>query len=65
MTIALYIVLGLAAVGVLYVLARGVIGMANGADMSGRQSNRYMSYRVAFQLLAVVAVILIAVASRR
>ncbi len=65
MTIALYIVLGLAAVGVLYVLARGVIGMANGADMSGRQSNKYMSYRVAFQLLAVVAVILIAVASRR
>jgi hypothetical protein len=65
MNIALYIVLGLAVVGVVYVLARGVIGMANGANLDGRQSNKFMSYRVALQFIAVLAVLAIAFAARR
>ena len=65
MNAALYIVLGLAVIGVVYVLARGVIGMANGANVDGRQSNKFMSYRVALQLIAVLAVLAIAFAARR
>ncbi len=65
MNVALYIVLGLAVLGVVYALARGVIAMANGKDMTGRTSNKYMSYRVGLQFLAVAIVLIIALVARR
>ena len=65
MNIALYILLALAVAGVVFALGRGVIAMANGKDMTGRTSNRYMSYRVALQLVAVVIVLVIALVARR
>ncbi len=65
MNIALYVALALAVAGVVYVLARGVIAMANGKDMSGRTSNKFMSYRVALQFLVIALVIVIALVARR
>jgi preprotein translocase subunit SecG len=46
----------LAAIATGVVLVRGVITMAQGKDISGRQSNKMMSYRVAFQLLTILLV---------
>lgn len=40
-------------------LVRGVIVMARGKDVTGEQSNKLMSYRVAFQAVAVVIVIIL------
>jgi|GEM_PF-414723 hypothetical protein len=54
------ILLGLLAVAALltvYALVRGIITMASGKDISGQQSNRYMSMRVTFQLLAILLVV--------
>jgi len=56
----LYFLLAACVVGVVYALARGVIGMANGKDVSGRQSNKYMGMRVIFQGAAVLIIVLIA-----
>lgn len=57
MNTLLYVLLGLAAAGVLYMLTRGVIAMASGRDVSGRTSNKFMSYRVILQLVAVLIVV--------
>ncbi len=43
----------------LYVLARGVIAMANGKDVSGEVQQNYMQKRVLFQGVAIVIVIVI------
>ena len=47
------------AVGTLAVLARGIIIMARGKDVTGQQSNKMMSYRVAFQALAIIFIIIL------
>lgn len=61
MRILLLILLLLAMAAVLYVLARGVIAMASGKDLSGEQSQMWMRRRVLFQAVAIVFVILILV----
>ena len=43
--------------GVLYVLVRGVIGMASGKDPTGEQSQMWMQRRVLFQGLAILIVL--------
>ena len=57
MRIVLLIFLVLAMGAVLYVLVRGVIGMASGKDMTGEQSQKWMQRRVFFQGLAVLIVL--------
>lgn len=57
MTTLLLGLLAVAALLTVYALVRGIITMASGKDISGRQSNRYMSMRVTFQLLAIVLVV--------
>jgi hypothetical protein len=57
MRIVLLIFLVLAMGAVLYVLVRGVIGMASGKDLSGEQSQKWMQRRVLFQGLAVLIVL--------
>lgn len=47
------------AVATLAVLARGIIIMARGQDITGEQSNRMMSLRVALQGLAIIFVIIL------
>ena len=59
MRILLLILLLLAMAAVVYVLARGVIAMASGKDVTGEQSQMWMRRRVLFQAVAIVLVILI------
>ncbi|HJU77516.1 MAG TPA: twin transmembrane helix small protein [Sphingomicrobium sp.] len=59
MSTALTILLLLAMAAVVYVLARGVMGMASGRDLTGEQSQMWMRRRVIFQAVAIVLVILI------
>ena len=40
-------------------LVRGVITMARGQDITGVQSNKLMSYRVAFQAAAILIVVVL------
>ncbi|MFC3714349.1 twin transmembrane helix small protein [Sphingoaurantiacus capsulatus] len=47
----------LAAITTAVVLVRGIINMAQGKDIGGKQSNKLMSYRVAFQLLTILLVL--------
>ena len=48
-----------------YVLVRGIITMAQGKDLSGEQSNKYMSLRVTFQMATIALVILLLVVGGR
>lgn len=53
----LLILLLLAMAATAYVLVRGVIAMASGKDLTGKQQQNYMRKRVLFQGLAIVIVI--------
>ena len=57
MRILLVILLLLSMAGVLYVLVRGVIGMASGKDVTGEQSQIGMRRRVLYQGVAIFIVI--------
>jgi hypothetical protein len=61
----LIILLVLAAGATLFVLVKGVIGMAQQKDLSGRRSQDLMRKRVLFQAVAIlIAVLLLLLASR-
>ncbi len=64
MQAALIIFMVIAALATLGVLARGIIIMARGKDITGQQSNKMMSYRVAFQFLAIVFVVILFLLNR-
>jgi NADH:ubiquinone oxidoreductase subunit 6 (subunit J) len=55
----LLILLLLIMAGVVYVLVRGVIGMASGKDPTGEQSQMWMRRRVLLQAFAIVVIILL------
>lgn len=55
----LIVLMVLAALATLAVLIRGIVIMASGKDVTGVQSNKMMSYRVAFQALAIIFVIIL------
>ena len=64
MTILLAIALVLMMGAVLFVLARGVIGMAQQKDLTGARSQELMRKRVLYQAVAIViAVLLLLLAS--
>jgi len=64
MQILVIILLVLAAGATLFVLAKGVIGMAQGKDITGRRSQELMRKRILFQAIAILlAVILLLMAS--
>ena len=66
MTILLGLLLALAAGAVLFVLAKGVINMAQQKDLTGERSQQLMRQRVMFQAVAIViAVLLLLMASGR
>ncbi|HEX6376771.1 MAG TPA: twin transmembrane helix small protein [Allosphingosinicella sp.] len=58
MSIFLLILIAVAAGATLYILALGVIGMAQGKDITGRRSQELMRKRVMFQAVAIVLVII-------
>jgi hypothetical protein len=64
MNTALIVFMILAALATLGVLARGIIIMARGKDISGKQSNKMMSYRIAFQALAIIAIVILFLVNR-
>jgi hypothetical protein len=54
----LFILILLAAAGAVYALVRGVIGMAQGKDLTGQRSQELMRKRVMYQAIAIVFIIL-------
>ena len=55
----LIILIVLAAGATLFVLAKGVIGMAQGKDVTGQRSQELMRKRVMFQAVAIILVVLL------
>ena len=64
MQTTLVIFMILAAVATLGVLARGIIIMARGKDITGEKSNRMMSLRVALQALAILFIVILFLINR-
>ncbi len=60
----LIVLMILAALATLSVLARGIFIMARGKDVGGVQSNRMMSYRVAFQALTILIIVILFLVNR-
>ncbi|HEU0133686.1 MAG TPA: twin transmembrane helix small protein [Allosphingosinicella sp.] len=58
MSTILIILIVLAAGATLFILAKGVIGMASGKDITGQRSQDLMRKRVFFQAIAIVFVVL-------
>jgi hypothetical protein len=58
MSIFLLILIILAAGATLYALVRGVIGMAQGKDLTGMQSQQWMRKRVLYQAIAIIFIVL-------
>jgi hypothetical protein len=54
----LFVLIVIAAGATLFVLAKGVIGMAQQKDLSGARSQALMRKRVTYQAIAIVLVIL-------
>ena len=59
MTPILIILIVLAAGATLYVLVKGVIGMAQGKDLTGQRSQALMQKRVMFQAIAILLTVLL------
>jgi hypothetical protein len=55
----LVIMMVVAALATLGVLARGIIIMARGKDVSGKQANKMMTYRVVLQALAIFFILIL------
>ncbi|MBW7946530.1 MAG: HIG1 domain-containing protein [Sphingomonadaceae bacterium] len=64
MTGFVIVLIVLGALATAAVLVRGVIVMARGKDITGRQSNKLMSYRVMLQGLTVALVIILILMTR-
>ncbi len=58
MSTLLAILIVFAAGATLFILAKGVIGMASGKDITGARSQDLMRKRVLFQAVAIVLVVL-------
>lgn len=59
MTTILVILIVLAAGATLFILVKGVIGMASGKDITGQRSQELMRKRILFQAIAIVLVVLL------
>jgi len=55
----LIVLLVLAAGATLFVLAKGVIGMAQGKDITGQRSQDLMRKRILFQAVAIAIAVLL------
>lgn len=60
----LIILIVLVALATLAVLVRGVIGMAQGKDLTGQRSQALMRKRVMYQAVAIILVILFLMMAR-
>ena len=64
MSTFLMILIAVAALATLYVLVQGVIGMAQGKDLTGQRSQALMRKRVMYQAVAIILIILFILAAR-
>ena len=64
MQTVLIILMVVSALATLGVLARGIFIMASGKDVTGIKSNKMVSYRVAFQALAILFIIILFAVNR-
>ena len=64
MSTIVIILIVLGALATAGVLIKGIITMAQGKDIGGRQSNKLMSYRVALQLVTIIFVVILLLMSR-
>ena len=55
----LIIMVAAAALATLYILIRGVIGMAQGKDITGQRSQELMRKRVMFQAITIILAVLL------
>ena len=55
----LIVLIVLAAGATLFVLVKGVIGMAQGKDITGQRSQQLMQKRIMFQAIAILLTILL------
>jgi Hypoxia induced protein conserved region len=62
MNMFLIFLIVLAAGATVFALVRGIIFMASGKDVSGQQSNKMMWYRVAFQGVTILLVVILMLA---
>ncbi len=60
----LMFLIAVAALATLYVLVKGVIGMAQGKDVTGERSQALMRNRVMLQAVAIILVILFLMVAR-
>ncbi len=60
----LMILIAIAALATLYVLVKGVIGMAQGKDITGIRSQGLMRQRVMLQAVAIIFIILFILVAR-
>ena len=58
MDVFLFLLIILAAGATLFVLAKGVIGMAQQKDLTGERSQQLMRKRIMYQAIAIVFIIL-------
>ncbi len=58
MDVFLFLLILLAAGATLFVLAKGVIGMAQQKDLTGERSQQLMRKRIMYQAIAIVFIIL-------
>ena len=65
MQTVLIILMVVSALATLGVLARGIFIMASGKDITGVKANKMMSYRVAFQALAILFIIILFAVNRQ
>ena len=59
MRVLLFLMMFVAAGATLFILVKGVIGMAQGQDLTGQRSQELMRKRVMFQAVAIIFAILI------
>jgi hypothetical protein len=59
MTPLLIVLIVLAAGATLFVLVKGVIGMAQGKDITGQRSQQLMQKRILFQAIAILLTIVL------
>ena len=58
MKVFLFILIALMAGATLFILVKGVIGMAQGKDITGQRSQQLMRKRVLFQAITIILVML-------
>jgi quinol-cytochrome oxidoreductase complex cytochrome b subunit len=58
MTVFLFVLIALMAGATLFILVKGVIGMAQGKDITGQRSQQLMRKRVLFQAVTIILVVL-------